>query len=88
MGLILFDRDGGPTAHAVLDAAGSRLGVTIAAGTFHTLVALVTGSVFFEAKAGPYRPLAEEERAPWAPAEGTAAAAPYLATLKRLFTSA
>jgi cupin fold WbuC family metalloprotein len=87
MGLILFDEHGAVAAHAVLDSTGSRFGVTIAAGTFHTLVTLATGSVFFEAKAGPYRPLADEERAAWAPAEGSPTAVPYLATLSRLFTS-
>lgn len=88
LGVILFDETGDVTAQAVLDATGSRFGVTIAAGTFHTLVALATGSVFFEAKAGPYRPLAGDERAPWAPAEGNPTAAAYLAALHRSFSSA
>ena len=87
LGLILFDESGNVTAHEVLDTTGARIGVTIAAGTFHTLVALEPESVFFEAKAGPYRPLAEEERATWAPAEGEPAAAAYLAALYRHFSS-
>ena len=37
----------------------------------NTLVALETGTVFFEAKAGPYRPLIPAEKAAWAPAEGS-----------------
>ena len=87
LGVILFDGTGAVRVQAILDPTGSRFGMTITAGTFHTLVPLVTGSVFFEAKAGPYRPLAEEERAPWAPAEGEAAAAAYLAALHRRFSS-
>lgn len=82
LGLILFDEAGNVTAREVLDPTGSRFGVTIGAGTFHTLVSLETGSVFFEAKAGPYQPLSEEERAPWAPAEGQPAATAYLDTLR------
>ena len=87
LGVILFDEAGDVTEHAVLDATGSRFGVTIAVGTFHTLVSLATGSVFFEAKAGPYLPLGVEERARWAPAEGDPAAATYLAALHRRFSS-
>lgn len=52
-------------------AGGPVLGIDIPHGTWHTLVALAAGSVFFEAKAGPYMPLAAAERAAWAPAEGT-----------------
>lgn len=86
LGLILFDERGNVTAHEILDATGARFGVTIAAGTFHTLVALATGSVFFEAKAGPYRLLAEEERARWAPTEGDPDATGYLAALHSRFS--
>jgi cupin fold WbuC family metalloprotein len=86
LGLILFDETGNETARTVLDPTGSCVGVTIGAGIFHTLISLEPGSVFFEAKAGPYRPLAEDERAAWAPAEGDPAAAGYLAGLSRTFT--
>ena len=86
LGLVLFDETGDVTGQAVLDATASPFGVTIGAGTFHTLVSLATGSVFFEAKAGPYRPLGEQERAPWAPAEGTPAAVGYLAVLRGRFS--
>ena len=39
-------------------------------------------TVFLEAKAGPYLPFTEAERAPWAPAENSPEAVPYLAMLK------
>jgi cupin fold WbuC family metalloprotein len=65
----------------VLRAGGETLGATVPAGTFHTLVALESGSVILEAKAGPYRPLTDEERAPWAPREGDPEAAAYLERL-------
>jgi cupin fold WbuC family metalloprotein len=77
-GVVLFDDAGRVTDARVLRAGGETLGVTIPAGTYHTLVALEPGSVIFEAKAGPYRPLAAEERASWAPGEGDPGAADYL----------
>ncbi|MBA2689351.1 MAG: WbuC family cupin fold metalloprotein [Burkholderiales bacterium] len=85
IGLVLFDESGGVTGDAVLDVAASRFGVTVPPGTFHTLISLAPGSVFFEAKAGPYLPLTEQERAPWAPHEGARAAVAYLATLRKRF---
>ena len=55
----------------------------LADGVFHTVRALETATVFFEAKAGPYVPVSAEEKAPWAPAEGEAAVADYLAGLRQ-----
>jgi cupin fold WbuC family metalloprotein len=85
LGVIIFDERGTVTATAVLAPAGESVGVNIPHGMYHTLVALEPGSVFFEAKAGPYAPLTSQEKAPWAPAEGELSASTYLADLKRLF---
>ena len=85
LGVIIFDERGAVTATAVLAPVGESVGVNIPHSVYHTLVALEAGSVFFEAKAGPYLPLAPQEKAPWAPAEGEPTAASYLAELKRLF---
>jgi cupin fold WbuC family metalloprotein len=74
LGLIIFDDAGRIVRTEVLEAGGDLLGVDIPHGTWHTLVALEPGSVFFEAKAGPYAPLSEAERASWAPSEGSSAA--------------
>jgi len=85
LGVIFFDERGAVTATAVLAPAGESVGMNIPHGMYHTLVALEPGSVFFEAKAGPYAPLTSQEKAPWAPAEGELSASTYLADLKRLF---
>ena len=85
LGVILFDERGAVTATAVLAPAGESVGVSIPHGIYHTLVALEPGSVFFEAKAGPYAPLTSQEKAPWAPVEGEPRASSYLAELTRLF---
>jgi cupin fold WbuC family metalloprotein len=81
LGMAVFD-DAGELVQALrLGPAENALGVDIAHGTWHSVFALVAGTVFFEAKAGPYRPLTEAERAPWAPSEGSTEAARYLAHL-------
>jgi cupin fold WbuC family metalloprotein len=85
LGVILFDEHGAVTATAVLAPASEAVGVNIPHGMYHTLVALEPGSVFFEAKAGPYAPLTPREKASWAPAEDDPRASTYIADLKRLF---
>ncbi len=84
-GLVLFDEGGKVQSTAVLAPDGEVMGVDIPHGTFHTVLALEPGSVFFEAKAGPYVALTDAERASWAPAEGTPEGASYLESLRQLF---
>jgi cupin fold WbuC family metalloprotein len=84
-GLVLFDESGNITHHTVLDVAGPVFGVTIPHGTFHSIVSLAPGSVFFESKAGPYAALTSDERAPWAPVESDASADAYRCRLEQLF---
>ncbi|HZV80767.1 MAG TPA: WbuC family cupin fold metalloprotein [Geobacteraceae bacterium] len=85
LGVIVFADDGAVTEAVLLDAGGEILGVDIPSGCFHTAVSLDEGTIFFEAKAGPYLPLAEEEKAPWAPEDASPMAAAYLDSLKNLF---
>ncbi len=86
MGLVIFEDDG-TVRQAVCLAAGSRkMGVDIPHGCWHTVLGLVSGTVFLEAKAGPYVALNEAERASWAPLEGDAAVKNYLAELETLFS--
>jgi len=75
LGVVIFDDAGAVVAARRLTANGDCVGVDIAHGTWHTVLALAPGTVIFEAKAGPYRPLAAAEQAPWAPPEGAAPAA-------------
>lgn len=83
-GLLCFDEAGNVTTKAVLRAGGETIGCNVPAGTFHTLVSLEPGSVFFEAKAGPYDAPTDKEWAPWAPEEGHSDAPAYLAKLRQL----
>jgi len=88
LGMVVFDDAGEVVQASRLGPAESALGVDIAHGTWHSVFALVSGTVFFEAKAGPYRPLTEAEKAPWAPVEGSVQAASYLAQLMEQFAAA
>jgi cupin fold WbuC family metalloprotein len=83
LGVILFSDSGQVTGSVLLDTAGATLGIDIPAGVFHTAVSLAEGTVFFEAKAGPYLPLTEDEKAPWSPEEDSAEVGEYLYSLKR-----
>ena len=85
LGIITFDGDGNVLEKAVLSAANETLIADIPHGVFHAAVSLEKGTIFFEAKAGPYLPLTEKEKAPWAPEDGDPHAAPYLVGLKALF---
>ncbi len=81
LGMIIFDDQG-----QVEQARSVRVGqvADVPHQTFHTWVALEDGTVFFEAKAGPFIPLQPAELAPFAPPEGDPQAAEYLAWLKSL----
>jgi cupin fold WbuC family metalloprotein len=70
---------------AVLAPMGPICGVDIPHGVYHTVLALDPGTVMLEAKGGPYLPLTEAERAPWAPAEGAPQAAAYALSLRERF---
>lgn len=85
VGMVFFDEQGAVTSRTTLAPAGEVVGVNVPHGVYHTLVALEPNSIFFEAKAGPYAPLAPEEKAAWAPAEGDPRVAAYLARLQQLF---
>ena len=87
LGVLCFDRQGKVTETALLVAGTDQTVITIPHGVFHTAVSLVTGTIFFEAKAGPYLPFTDPEKASWAPDDGSPAAADYLQKLCALFSS-
>lgn len=84
-GVLIFDENGNVTQSLVLSPNTEHFGITIPVGVFHSMVGLEAGSVFFEAKAGPYVPIAAAEKASWAPAEGDAACATYLQNMLQHF---
>jgi cupin fold WbuC family metalloprotein len=86
LGLVFFDETGGIAGKVVLEPGGECVALDIGVGTYHTILSLAPGTIFYETKAGPYRALLPEERAAWAPAEGDPGATAYLARLEALFT--
>jgi cupin fold WbuC family metalloprotein len=87
LGIILFSDSGDVTETVILSRQGGVLIADVPSGVYHTAVSLEPGTVFFEAKAGPYLPLAEAETAAWAPPEGSGEALQYLEQLKLLLES-
>jgi len=86
LGILIFEDNGEVKEKLLLEADGENIGVDIPAGLFHTAVSLAAGTIFFEAKAGPYVPLTEAEKAGWAP-ENETAAGEYLLALKNEFAA-
>lgn len=85
IGLLIFNANGEILQKVRLAPCTENFGVTIPAGVFHSMVALQTGSVFFEAKAGPYVAISDAERGSWAPHEGDARCAAYLDFMQQQF---
>lgn len=86
LGILIFDEAGAVTASVILRAAGDKVVADIPHGVYHTALSLESGTIFFEAKAGPYLPLSDQEKAHFAPEEGSAEAASYLERLAGLFS--
>lgn len=85
LGVICFDSTGAVTETALLEAGTDQTVVTIPHGIFHTAVSLLSGTIFFEAKAGPYLPFTDAEKAVWAPEDSSPEAADYYRSLCTLF---
>lgn len=79
--VVFFDNDGNPTEFILLDREKGNFAVEIAPGTWHTIIALETGSVVYEVKDGPYSPLDDKNFASWAPKEGDKDCSAYLESL-------
>jgi cupin fold WbuC family metalloprotein len=76
--LLIFDDAGTVIERIELSPAGPVISAEVPVGTWHAIVALEPGSIFFETKPGPYTPLTDKDFAPWAPPEGSSEASEYL----------
>ena len=63
-----YDDLGNVTEKVSLNSSAGIYGLEIPSGTWHSIIALESGTVIFEIKSGPYRSLPPEDIAPWAPA--------------------
>lgn len=76
--VVVFEPGGTLLDRVVIEAHGPRHGAEIAAGEWHTVIALVAGTVLFEVKPGPYRSVTDKDFAPWAPPEEDMARAAFV----------
>ncbi len=79
--VVEFTETGAVSDWQVLSPALGNFGVEIPPRTYHTLLALESGTVIYELKDGPYNAATDKVFAPWAPAEGAPEAGAYLAGL-------
>ena len=82
LGTLIFDAAGQVLDARVMAPGAAVFGYDVPPGVFHCIVALESGTVFVEAKAGPYAVPLEAEWGGWAPAEGEAGVPAYLALLQ------
>jgi len=85
MALVTFDEQGMVTGVVRFGADrsgdGSAVGAEVPANTWHTVIALESGCVLLEVKAGPFDPDQPKNLAPWAPDENSTQATAYLQKL-------
>ena len=81
--VFIFEDDGQVRQRIRLASGTGNLGIDLAAGIYHTFIALEPDTVVFEAKPGPYLRATDKDFARWAPAEGTEQVrmANYLSTI-------
>lgn len=82
--VVTFTDAGEVAETVVLSHASGNLAVDIPHGVYHTALSLESGTVFYEAKAGPYRPLDEFEKAIWAPEENDPQVKSFILSLQNL----
>ena len=82
LGIVVFNKDGEIIQKTILKPVSDAVAVNVPPGVFHTAISLEPGTIFFESKAGPYRPFTDEEFAPWSPAENSPDALIYLERLR------
>lgn len=68
--VLRFDDTGRVLARADLRVGTGDCAVEIPAHAWHSVVSLAPGTIMFEVKPGPYRPIEERDFAAWAPPEG------------------
>ena len=77
-----FDDNGNVTRRVVLGE--ECMALEMEAGTWHAVLSLDNGGVIFEVKHGGYQPVAAEDFAAWAPAEGEAGTAELMEWYKHV----
>jgi cupin fold WbuC family metalloprotein len=82
--ILVFDDDGTVIERAILAPGADCRVIEIPPATWHTLIAIESGTVWFEVKEGPYAAPPVQDVAPWSPAPNTEAARSYLDRLRAI----
>ena len=77
LALLIFDDDGKVLRREELAPGSEAFGGELPPNTWHSVVALESGSVFIEFKQGPYAPFSDKNFAAWAPSESEADTAAF-----------
>jgi len=78
LALNIFDDKGKVLERTILEAGGLVTALEFPMNTWHAPASLEPGTIVLEIKQGPYKPIAEQNLAPWAPLEGTHAASRFV----------
>ncbi len=81
MAVVEFDDNGEISDHIILDASLGNYAAEIIPSSWHTVISLESGSVYYEVKDGPYDPHTDKIFAPWAPEENSLQAGKYIRRL-------
>ncbi|MBK9292355.1 MAG: WbuC family cupin fold metalloprotein [Bacteroidetes bacterium] len=82
--VVEYEHDGAIHDHIVLDAELGNYACEIAPNRYHSMIALLPGSVAYEVKDGPYDQNTDKKFAPWAPEEGSEACSAFIARILEL----
>jgi cupin fold WbuC family metalloprotein len=76
--VVFFDNSGTPADFVLLDRYKGNYVVEIPVGAWYSVFALVSGTLVYEVKDGPYLPMSDKKFASWAPNEGDSGCEEYL----------
>ncbi|MDY5238499.1 WbuC family cupin fold metalloprotein [Bacteroides helcogenes] len=65
--VFFYDEEGNAIEKAHLNPVEGKYGLEIPPYTWHSIIALESGTAIFEIKKGPYQPLSPQDLASWAP---------------------
>lgn len=83
LALNFFDDSGKLVDRKILSAKGPLAAIEFPQSTWHAPASLEPGTVVFEVKQGPYKPIADVNMASWAPAEGETSTGKFLEWYKK-----
>lgn len=85
LALFVFEDDGRIRECVRLAAGSDRFGIDLAAGLYHSFLALEPDTLLYEVKSGPYVLASAKSFAPWAPDEDSPHAASYMRELQAAY---